>query len=102
MNGRVAEYRDLAESLALKIAGGTRAKQVGAEVDDLAQEGLIDVWQALERGVTPSAEMMENRMRSYVRWLGTQVGASRDGNVPYEALLPLDDYRSAVAVGGAG
>lgn len=31
-------------------------------------------------------------MRDYVRWLGAQVGRSRAGAVPYEALLPLDEF----------
>lgn len=68
------------------------AVQVGAEYDDLVQEGLINVWQTLARDVTPSADMIENRMRDYVRWLGNQIGRGRDGSVPYEALLPLDDF----------
>lgn len=59
---------------------------MGAEYDDLYQEGLISVWQALERGVTPSIEMVENRMRDWMRYIGRQTP------VPYEALLPLDDY----------
>ena len=71
------------------------AIQVGAEYDDLAQEGLINVWQTIERGVTPSTEMIENRMRDYVRWLGSQIGRGRDGSVPYEALLPLDEFVQA-------
>ena len=84
MNGQVAAYRGLVASLARKVAGGARASQVGAEYDDLEQEGLISVWQALTRGVTPSAEIIENRMRDWVRYLG------RQNPVPYEALLPLD------------
>lgn len=76
---------------------GPVAAQVGAEPDDLIQEGLINVWQTLERGVTPSADMIENRMRDYIRWLGSQVGRGRDGSVPYETLLPLDDFRFVVA-----
>jgi hypothetical protein len=101
MNGRVAAYRGLAETLARKIAGYSRSQQLGVDYDDLVQEGLISVWQALDRGVTPSAEMMEFRMRSWVRLMGAQQGMTRDGSVPYEALLPLDDYRT-VAIGGAG
>lgn len=97
MNGRIAEYREAVEAIALRVSRGAVATQVGAEYDDLAQEGLIQVWQTLERGLTPSTEMLENRMRDYVRFLGTQVGRSRDGSVPYEALLPLDDFRGVLA-----
>jgi hypothetical protein len=73
------------------------AIQVGAEYDDLVQEGLINVWQTLERDIAPSADMIENRMRDYSRWLGNQIGRGRDGSVPYEALLPLDEFVSPAA-----
>jgi DNA-directed RNA polymerase specialized sigma24 family protein len=97
MNDRVAEYRDAVEAIALRVSRGAVAIRNGAEYDDLAQEGLIAVWQTLERGLTPAAHMIENRMIDYVRFLGTQIGASRDGSVPYEALLPLDDFRAVLA-----
>lgn len=84
MNSRVAGYRGLAESLARKYVGRNRA-----EYDDLVQEGLISVWQALERGVTPAAEIVAGRMQSYVEWLG----AAKRG-VPYEVMLPLDDFQN--------
>jgi DNA-directed RNA polymerase specialized sigma24 family protein len=91
MNDQVAAYSGLVESLARKHSSGPRAAQVGAEYDDLYQEGLISIWQALERGVTPSAEMVENRMRDWARYLGRQTP------IPYEALLPLEDYPSGEA-----
>lgn len=59
------------------------------------QEGLIDVWQTLERGITPKAELIERRMIDWVRLLGTQVGRGRgkDGEaVDYKTLLPLDQF----------
>lgn len=93
MNDQVGVYTGLVESLARKLAAGPRAAQVGAEYDDLMQEGYISVWQALQRGVTPSAEMVENRMRDWFRYLGRQTP------IPYEALLPLDDF-SGVEAGG--
>lgn len=85
MNDRVAAYRGLVESLARKFVGWN-----GAELDDLVQEGLINVWQTLERGVTPAAEIIEYRMGSYTKWLG------RHTPVPYEAMLPLDDFRGGI------
>lgn len=97
MNDRVAGYRDAVEAIALRISRGAVARQVSAEYDDLVQEGLIQVWQTLERGVTPATEMLENRMRDYTRWLGNQIGRGRDGSVPYEALLPVDDFRGVLA-----
>lgn len=95
MNGEVAGYRGLVESLAHKFVGRN-----GAEYDDLVQEGLLAVWQSLERGVTPKAEILENRMKNWGRLLGYQTGRylprlDESGNpvaVPYETLLPLDDF----------
>jgi hypothetical protein len=84
MNGEIAAYRGLATSLARKFIGRN-----GAELDDLVQEAFINVWQTLQRGVTPSAEIIEYRMESYVKWLG------RQAPVPYEAMLPIDDLRLA-------
>jgi capsular polysaccharide biosynthesis protein len=95
INGRIAEYREAVEAIALRVSRGAVAIQVGAEYDDLVQEGLINVWQTLERGIAPSADMIENRMRDYSRWLGKQIGRGRDGSVPYEALLPLDHFVAA-------
>ena len=86
MNDRVAGYRGLVESLARRFVGWN-----GAEHDDLVQEGLINVWQTLERGVSPSADIIEHRMKSYAQWLG------RQAPVPYEAMLPLDDFRGLAA-----
>ena len=43
--------------------------------------------------MTPSAEIVEYRMRSWFRYLGRQTPIS------YETLLPLDDY-SGVGAGG--
>ena len=93
MNTAVARYRATVESLATKAAASHRAVAVGAEYDDLVQEGLIHVWQSLERGVCPSAEMIENRMRDWIRHLGAQIGVGREEEVNYDLILPLDDFR---------
>lgn len=88
MSDRVADYRGLVESLAEKHSQSDAT--AGAEYDDLVQEGLIDVWQALSRGITPSAENIERRMIDWIRYQRRQ----RRGEVgSYETLLPLDDYR---------
>lgn len=39
----------------------------GAEFDDLKQEGLIAVWEALRDGFTPSNVVVVNAMRYWVR-----------------------------------
>ena len=100
MDAAIAGYREAVEAIALRVSRGAVATQVGADYDDLAQEGLIHVWQSLGRGVTPSADMIENRMRDYVRWIGTQVGRGRDGSQPYDLLLPLEDFRGLEAARG--
>ena len=79
MNSAVSAYMGTVESLAVKYNG-----RRGAEQDDLVQEGLIFVWQSLEKGICPALEMIENRMKDYVRWL------SRKSAIPYEAMLPID------------
>ncbi len=81
MNARVSAYASTCESLARRYAGRN-----GAEKGDLVQEGLIAVWLTLKAGKTPSAWMIENRMKDWVRYLGRQTP------VPYEAFLPLDVY----------
>lgn len=83
----VASYRGLVEALAQSIARSPRAKQVGAEAEDLAQEGLIAVWQSLERGVNPML-VVENRMKDWIRYLGRQTPAE------YETMLPLERLAS--------
>lgn len=90
MNGEVAGYRGLVESLAPKFVGRN-----GAEFDDLVQEGLIFVWQSLERGVTPASIQITNRMKDWVRLLGTQIGQGRgdEGSaVEYTTLLPIEAF----------
>lgn len=86
MNERVSAYAGVCDALASRLARGARARQVGAEYDDLYQEGLIHVWQSLHRGVAPSTAMIINRMRDWMRYLG------RQNPTPYEALLPLEDF----------
>lgn len=77
------------------------AIQVGADQDDLTQEGLLNVWQSLCRGVTPSAEIIEARMRDFIRFLGAQQGRGRNGEpLAYDAILPLEDFRGLEASRG--
>lgn len=83
-SAQIAAYEPACVALAQRYVGRN-----GAELDDLVQEGRIFVWQTLQRGIHPSAEMIANRMVDYVRWLGRQTP------IPYEAMLPLDDFREA-------
>lgn len=91
---------------------------MGAELDDLVQEGLIFVWQSFGRGVYPNEELIEGRMLNWIRLMARQTGqdipscrTDEDGNfvthdengepllepcpqhIPYDQMLPLDDFR---------
>lgn len=63
----MAGYRPLVASIAARLAPMGRRLSILAEEDDLIQEGLIYVWRALAHGVTPSADIIEKGMRSYIR-----------------------------------
>lgn len=97
IDDEVAGYRGLVESLAPRFVGRNQA-----EFDDLVQEGLINVWETLEKGVTPKAEIIELRMLNWVRLLGAQVGRGRgkEGDaIEYAQLLPLEDFLETHVLG---
>ena len=50
------------------------------------------MWQTLERGVMPSADIIEKRMLSWVELLAGQNG-KRSNPAGYDVLLPLDDFQ---------
>lgn len=60
-----------------------------AEADDLIQEGLISVWQAMYRGLRPSTSVISNRMQDWVRYLRR---LERGDTVAYEIMLPIESY----------
>ena len=90
MNAEVGKYKGLCESLARDLCKpGTRGTN-GVEYDDLVQEGLLNVWQTLQRGIKPDAKLIRERMKNYVRWLGQK----KRNPVAYGQMLPLEDYRN--------
>lgn len=89
MNGQVAKYRGLVETLAEQFA-----RSNPNELDDLVQEGLIFVWQTLQRGHRVSEEHIRNRM---LNWLSYRSRQLRHQDKPYEVMLPLEDLRDANA-----
>lgn len=100
INDQIREYEGLVNEFATSFAKSKAARNSGAEYDDLRQEGLLAVWQALGRSVTPSRTIIELRMKGWIRLLSRQTGKhlpeeGQPQHVPYEAMLPLDDYRSA-------
>lgn len=82
----VEEYRGLVEALATEVHRSPGAKRVGAEMDDLVQEGLISVWLSLQRGHNP-AHVIKNRMKDWVKYLAHR------GDNSYATFLPLEDFR---------
>lgn len=86
MNDQVAGYSGLVESLADRLSRRARGNPLVGR-DDLVQEGLINVWQTLLRGVAVKAELIEKRMMDYMKWANTRK------NQPYETANPLEDYR---------
>jgi hypothetical protein len=94
MSGRVAEYSGLVAHLARRHSKGQHGTSVEAEYDDLYQEGLINVWQTLERGITPTAELIAGRMTDWKRLMKVQSrrGGGRNGTINYDTILPLEDF----------
>lgn len=58
----VAAYHPLVHKHAKTFSG-----RFGAEYDDLYQEGLVAVWQALADNHHPSGTVVKNAMRDWVR-----------------------------------
>lgn len=84
MSAQVAEYRGLCEALAARIVRPGRMSRNGVEYDDLVQEGLISVWKALQKGVTPSAELVRGSMLDYRKKMGRDKRGGSTEFVPYE------------------
>lgn len=80
----MAAARPRVESLARQFSGIE-----GVEFDDLVQEGLIAVWQSLERGIDPSNEFIKNRMRDWMRYVRRQLPADYADMLPIDTVLEL-------------
>lgn len=96
----VRDYTDQVAEMAADVVTWKRSRLVNAEYDDLYQEGLISVWQQLTGKGVVSMGIVMNRMRDYLRFLARQTGAwlpepGQEQHIPYDRLLPLDDYRAA-------
>lgn len=87
MSDQVAEYRGLVESLAEEMVRTRAARNALVDYDDLVQEGLIDVWKALDRGATPAKEQTKNVMRKWIRKMGRQRRGETE-TVSMDVLLP--------------
>ncbi len=58
----IAQYAPLVEHMAWRYAGFRNC-----EFDDLRQEGLIAVWNALKFCNTPTVDIIKERLRAWVR-----------------------------------
>lgn len=93
MSDQVAEYRGLVESLAEQMSRTRAARNALAEYDDLVQEGLIFVWETLEKNAQPSPEHVRNRMKNWIRTMSRQ----RRGETETVSLDALDEQIEALA-----
>jgi DNA-directed RNA polymerase specialized sigma subunit len=75
-------YTELVESLADRLSRRDRNER-----DDLIQEGMIAAWEALREDNTPTEELIEKRMRKWLRYRGRQ---KRDVPANYDTLLRLE------------
>jgi DNA-directed RNA polymerase specialized sigma24 family protein len=99
INDQIRQYENLVENLARQYSGSKAARRVNADVEDLRQEGRLAVWQALGQGVQPANTIILIRMKGWVRLLARQQGynltaSSQPQHIPYEQMLPLDDFRA--------
>lgn len=76
----------IVEGTARRLAASPRARRVGAEYDDLVQEGLLSVVLSLRRGIDPKLAIA-NRMKDWIKYRARQTA-----NEPteYGAMLPTE------------
>lgn len=91
MSAQVAEYRGLCETLASRIVRPGRMSRTGVEYDDLVQEGMIFVWETLQRGESPSTPLVRGRMLNYVKKMGRDKRGGSTEIVPYNEELHNDE-----------
>lgn len=80
----VAPYKDLVESLTRPYIG-----RFDAEFDDLYQEGMEKVFEALSKGQLPAKRHIQNGMRDWVRTLEYQTRYRRMRDISYEEYQEL-------------
>lgn len=89
LEGQLREHAGLVESLADRLSRRDRNER-----DDLAQEGMIAVWEAIKTGRPVDEEVVEKRMQKWLRYRGRQ---KRDVSTSYDKLLPMEDLRAVDA-----
>lgn len=76
----------IVEGIAHRLAASPRARRVGAEYDDLVQEGLLSVVLSMRKGINPKLAI-ENRMKDWIKYRGRQ---TTHDPVEYGAMLPTE------------
>lgn len=101
-SAQVAPYSELVESLTRPYVG-----RFDAEFDDLYQEGMEKVFEALRKGQLPAKQHIQNGMRDWVRTLEYQTRYRRMRDISYEEYQKLlleqeetEPYTEAKANGG--
>ena len=89
LEGQLREHAGLVESLAERLS-----RRYRDERDDLTQEGLIAVWEALRSGKPVTEDSIVKRMQKWLRYRGRQ---KRDVPTSYDKLLPMEDLRAVNA-----
>jgi DNA-directed RNA polymerase specialized sigma24 family protein len=89
IEGQLREHTGLVESLAERLSRRSRDER-----DDLVQEGLIAVWEALRSGKPVTEDNIVKRMQKWLRYRGRQ---KRDVPTSYDKLLPMEDLRAVNA-----
>lgn len=82
ISDQVRAHQDLVESLADRLSRRDRNER-----DDLVQEGMIAVWEALRAGNEVTETALNKRMRKWLRYRGRQ---RRDVPTAYDALLSME------------
>lgn len=92
-SAQVTPYVNLVERLARPYVG-----RFDSESDDLTQEGLIKVFQALSKGKLPAKEHIRHGMRDWVKTMEYQTRYRRMNEVSFEeyqaSLLEQEEQES--------
>jgi DNA-directed RNA polymerase specialized sigma24 family protein len=81
LDDQLRDHAGLVESLAEKLSRRDRNER-----DDLTQEGMIAVWEALTQGNPVTEEGITKRMNKWLRYRGRQ---KRDVPTSYDRLLSM-------------
>lgn len=100
-SAQVAPYSELVSNLTRPYVG-----RFDAEFDDLYQEGMEKVFEALSKGQLPAKRHIQNGMRDWVRTLEYQTRYRRMRDISYEEyqelLLEQEEQESLIETKASG